>query len=175
MAPNASVIGRVLCLDSSSVWYGAVLKGDRNFIQVGRKSAIKDRAVVDTVSELASGFPASVIIGRFVTVGPGAVVTSSVLEDCVQIGAGAIVCEGCVVQKNSVIAPGSMVPAGTLIPANQLWAGNPAAYQRDVSEEEAAAVEVAADLTRDIAREHAAEFLDHGFAYVEAEKAGVRP
>jgi len=157
------------------VWYGAVLKGDRSFIQVGRKSAIKDRAVVDTVATLASGFPANVIIGRFCTVGPGAVVTSSVLEDCVQIGAGAVVCAGCVIQKNSVLAAGSVLPAGTLVPPNQLWAGNPASYQRDVSEEEAAAVEQEADLTRDVAREHAAEFLDHGFAYVEAEKAGVRP
>jgi len=143
--------------------------------QIGRKSAIKDRAVIDTVATLPSGFPANVVIGRFVSVGPGAVVTSSVLEDSVQIGAGAVVCEGCVVQKNSVVAAGSVVPAGTLIPSNQLWAGNPATFQRDVSEEEAAATLDQADLTADIAREHAAEFLDHGFAYVEAEKAGVRP
>jgi carbonic anhydrase/acetyltransferase-like protein (isoleucine patch superfamily) len=162
-------------MDSSSVWYGAVVRGDRNIVQIGRNSCIKDRAVINTVSELPTGLPANVVIGTNVSVGPAAVVTSSVLEDQVQIGAGAIVSEGCVVGKNSIVAAGAMLPAGTLIPANQFWAGHPATYQRDVSEEEVQALEAALALVKDVAREHAAEFLDHGFAYVEAEKAGIKP
>ena len=158
--------------EGRSVWYGAVVRGDMNKVKIGVGSVIKDRAVVDTVASLPSGYPADVDIGRHCTVGAGAVVTSSVLKDGVQVGTGAIVCEGCVMETNCILAAGSVLPAGTLVPANQFWAGNPAVYQRDVEEEEAGqaaknAVNMAAAASR-----HADEMLPHGFAYVEAEKAG---
>lgn len=175
VAPNAAVVGQVLALDSASIWYGAVVKGDKNKVKIGVSSSIKDRAVVDTVTSLASGLPANVDIGRHVTIDAGAIVTSSVLGDHVQIGVGAIVCEGCVIENNSIVAAGSVVPACTYIPADQLWAGNPAVYQRDVEEEEVLQQAKACAFTVHSASEHAAEFLPHGFAHVEAERLGHTP
>jgi carbonic anhydrase/acetyltransferase-like protein (isoleucine patch superfamily) len=151
-----------------------VVRGDNSSVQIGAKTAIKDRAVIDTVSSLSSGYPADVVIGRDATVGAGAVVTSSVLGNAVQIGNGAIVCEGCVIERNSIVAAGSVVSPGTLIPANQFWAGNPATYQRDVSEEEVQQQCERAEAVWATAEDHASEFLPHGFAYVEAENAGAR-
>ena len=174
VAPNASVVGQVLALTEASVWYGAVVRGDNNSVQIGVRSAIKDRAVIDTVASLSSGFPANVKIGREVTIGAGAVVTSSVIGDTVQIGMGAIICEGCVIENHSIVAAGAVVPAGTLIPAGQFWAGNPAIYQRDVSEEEVLEQADAAKKQWEVAEDHAAEFLPHGFSYVEAESTGAR-
>ena len=73
IAPSASVIGNVTNWDESSVWYGAVVRGDNHPITIGFKSNIGDRAVLSTVSskvtELASGFPSVLSIGHFVSVG----------------------------------------------------------------------------------------------------------
>ena len=154
------------------MWYGAVVRGDKSKVKIGVGSAIKDRAIVDTVASLSSGYPTDVDIGRHCTVGAGAVVTSSVLKDGVQVGTGAIVCEGCVIETHSILAAGSVLPAGTLIPAYQFWAGNPAVYQRDVDDEEAGQAAKNAEVAAAAASRHADELLPHGFAYVEAEKAG---
>ena len=85
VAPNASVIGDVLCYDRSSVWYGAVVRGDKNKVRIGRVTNILDRAVLSTVETPAvdSGFPSDLNIGSYVTVGQGSVLTScSIGEFC---------------------------------------------------------------------------------------------
>jgi len=170
VAPNASVIGEVLMLDQSSVWYGAVVRGDKSKVKIGAVSSIQDRAVITTVSKLDSGFPSDVDIGDYVTVGQGAVLTSCVIGHKVSIGAGAIIQEGVVVEQNSIVAAGSVVLADTLIPSGQLWAGNPAKYIRDISEEEGQNFEKVAEQTSLLASEHAEEFLPYGTVYQEAEK-----
>ena len=78
VAPNASVIGDVLCYDKSSIWYGAVVRGDKNKVRIGRVTNIMDRAVLCTVEKPAvdSGFPSDLNIGSYVTVGQGSVLTS---------------------------------------------------------------------------------------------------
>jgi len=92
VAPNASVIGDVLCYDRSSVWYGAVVRGDKNKVRIGRVTNILDRAVLSTVETPAvdSGFPSDLNIGSYVTVGQGSVLTScSIGESCHFRAAGA--------------------------------------------------------------------------------------
>lgn len=78
VAPNASVIGDVLCYDRSSVWYGAVVRGDKNKVRIGRVTSILDRAVLCTVTKAGvdNGFPSDLNIGSYVTVGQGSVLTS---------------------------------------------------------------------------------------------------
>ena len=124
VAPSASVIGEVLMLDQSSVWYGAVIRGDKSKVKIGVVSSVQDRAVITTVSKLESGFPSDVDIGDYVTIGQGSVLTSCVIGNKVSVGAGAIIQEGAVVEDNSIVAAGSVVLADTLIPSGQLWAGN---------------------------------------------------
>ena len=123
------------------IWYGVVIRGDKNIVKIGHATNIQDRAVIDTESELESGFPAEVDIGNYVTIGHGALLTSCVIQDSVLIGQGAIIQKGSIIQSHSIIAAGSVILPGTLVPSKQLWAGNPAKYIRDVTEDEIAHIE----------------------------------
>jgi carbonic anhydrase/acetyltransferase-like protein (isoleucine patch superfamily) len=169
VAPSASVVGEVLMHNEVSVWYGAVVRGDKNKVKIGHCSSISDKCVINTVSSLPSGYGADVQIGDFVTIDKGAIITSSILGNTVQVGAGAIIEEGCVIEAGSIIAAGSVVKAGTMIKKGQFWAGNPAAYIRDVADEESKHFEKNAAMTYVSAKEHMEEYLPHGFAYADAE------
>lgn len=163
-------MGKVHLSDRASVWYGAVVRGDKNKVMIGTRSAVMDRAVISCVSELESGFPSSTSIGNFVTIGPGALVTSCTVEDEVAIGAGAIIDTGCVIEKQSIVAPGSVVAAGTLIPSGQYWAGNPAKFVRNLSDSEKESFQKIAAANAQLAEEHSQEFLPFGTLYQNAEK-----
>jgi len=170
VAPNASVIGKVLLFDRVSVMYGAVVRGDKSKVKIGTLSSVQDRAVIKTVASLESGFPSDVVIGDQVTIGQGAILTSCTVGNRTVIGAGAIIQEGCEIAHEVVIAAGSVVASETIIPKGQFWAGNPAKYERDVSEEELAAAEKIADSHYNVAKEHIDEFLPYGTIYQQAEK-----
>lgn len=154
----------------AQVWYGAVVRGDKSKVEVGSFSNVQDKAVITTVSKLESGFPPDVKIGEYVSVGQGAVLTSCLIGDACSIGAGAIVQEGTVVEKKSMVAAGAVVAPGTLIPSGQLWAGNPAKYVRDLTDEEVHAFEKGAKDTALLAKEHDEEWLPFGAVYQQAEK-----
>lgn len=136
VAPNATLVGDVLMLTQSSVWYGAVLRGDRNKITIGAFSNIQDKVVIDCTNELDTGFPAEVDILNHVTVGHGAVLRSCVIKDRCIVGMNAVISEGCVMERTSMVAAGSVLLPHTVVPSGQLWAGNPAVYIRDLKFEE---------------------------------------
>ena len=73
VAPNATVVGRVELRDEASVWYGAVIRGDHADVSIGSVVNVQDRVVIETVSTLESGFPASVSIGDYTSIGAGSV------------------------------------------------------------------------------------------------------
>ena len=103
IAPNAMISGRVGLLESSSVWYGAVVRGDeKNMIRVGFCSNIQDNAVLTTVSELKSGFPPDILIGKMCNINQGALLTSCFIGDMCTIGQGAVVAEGAVVEHGKL-------------------------------------------------------------------------
>jgi carbonic anhydrase/acetyltransferase-like protein (isoleucine patch superfamily) len=113
VAPNASVIGDVNIGDKSSVWYGAVIRGDVNKIQIGSLTNIQDRVVVHASKpNKDGGFPTTTTIGDYVTIGHGAVLSSCVIENNVLIGPNALILDGALVESNSIVEPGSVVPPG---------------------------------------------------------------
>lgn len=173
IAPSASVIGSVLLFDRTSIWYGAVLRGDKNKIRVGPVSNIQDRAVLYCSEKLESGFSSEVDIGAHVTVGHGAVLHSCTIRDECVIGMGSIISEGSIVDKNSMVAAGSVVLPDTFIPSGQLWAGNPAKFIRNLTEEEIHSIPKSAEAYADLAAKHAEEFLPFGNVYQHAEKLNV--
>jgi len=75
-------------------------------------------------------------IGNKVTVGPNATIHACVLKDSCVVGAGASVLDNAVVETHAMIAPGSIVTMGVTVPSGQLWAGVPARYVRNLSDEE---------------------------------------
>jgi carbonic anhydrase/acetyltransferase-like protein (isoleucine patch superfamily) len=154
VAPSATVVGQVDLYDFSSVWNGAVLRGDKHYIKVGGYSSIGDRTVVVTRETLESGFPACVDVGDYVSVGAGCTLESCTIENRVVVGANSTLLEGSLVEKGAAVAPGSVVPPGRRIPAGQLWGGSPAEFIRDLSAEEIKGFEDKAKEVHNVALQH---------------------
>ena len=132
IAKTAVVIGDVTLGAHSSVWYGAVLRGDINRIVVGHHSNIQDNAVL----HLADDFPC--ILGNWVTVGHGAIVHASKVGDEVLVGMGAVILDGAVIGKQAIIGAKALVTQGTKIPPGSLVLGAPAKVVRKLTSKERA-------------------------------------
>ncbi len=132
---NATVLGAVTIGAASSIWPGAVVRGDVNTIRVGARTNIQDNATIHVTSVR---FPTT--IGDEVTIGHNAVVHGATVGDRVLVGMGAVLLDGCRVGNEVLIAAGSLVRGGTVIPDGVLVAGNPAVVKRTLSDEERAAL-----------------------------------
>src|SRR5882724_5781672 len=139
IAKGAVVLGDVRMGDSSSVWYNAVVRGDINYIQIGRGTNIQDNAVL----HLADEFPC--ILGDYVTVGHSAIVHACTIGNEVLIGMGAVVLDGAVVGNQCLIGAKALITGGTQIPAGSLVLGAPARVLRPLSPEERAGLKYWAD------------------------------
>lgn len=148
IAPNATVIGNVELEDGSSVWYNAVIRGDRSSVRVGKNSNIQDSCVVHCNLE----FPT--LIGEFVTVGHSAVLHGCKIGNNSLIGIGAIVLNGAEIGENCIIGAGAVVTEGTRIPDNSLVLGIPAKVKREVTDEEIEAIRRNALTYVELAKEH---------------------
>ena len=129
VAATAAVIGDVTVGEHSSIWYGAVLRGDEVSITIGTRSNLQDGVIVHGDSGQ------DVVIGNDVTVGHGAILHGCVIEDGVLIGMGAVVLDGAVVEKGALVAAGAVVSPGKRVEANSLWAGIPAKHLKMMPED----------------------------------------
>ncbi|MGE0606543.1 MAG: gamma carbonic anhydrase family protein [Pirellulales bacterium] len=127
IAPTAVVIGDVSLGQESSVWYGAVLRGDTEAIRVGRGSNIQDGCVVHA----DPGFPCT--IGDGVTVGHLAIVHGATVGNNVTIGMHSTVMNGAVIGDNCIVGAGAVVTEGTQIPAGSLVVGLPGKIRRELT------------------------------------------
>jgi carbonic anhydrase/acetyltransferase-like protein (isoleucine patch superfamily) len=141
IADTARVIGDVEIGAGSSIWYGAVVRGDVNPIRIGQQTNIQEGVVIHVASEATfpdgrpkNGIPA--IIGSRVTVGHMALLHACRVEDECLIGMKSCVMDGAVVQTNSIVAAGALVTPGKQVLSGQLWAGSPARYVRDITPDE---------------------------------------
>lgn len=130
VAPTAVVMGDVQMDEGSSLWYGAVLRGDINSIKIGKFSNLQD----GVIGHLADDH--SLVVGKYVTVGHGAVIHACEIADECLIGMNSTILDGTKIGKQSIVAAGSLVPAGMDVPAGSLVAGVPAKIKRKLSGEE---------------------------------------
>ena len=170
VAPSASVIGEVRIASQSTVWYNCVVRADVNEIFIGGLTSVQDGTVITVAKTNPTGLPASTYIGNHVSIGPGCTLHSCTVEDEAVVGAGSVLLEGAMVEKQAQLVAGSVVEAGRRIPSGQLWAGNPAAYVRDITEDDIADAIKTVKEHKALAVEHSAEFLPLGGAYLDAEK-----
>lgn len=170
VAPSASVIGDVKLGDGSSVWYGAVIRGDVNSVTIGSRTNIQDNVLVHVARKALGGVPLATIIGSNVTIGHGAVVHAATIEDCALVGMGATVMDGARVERGAVVAAGALVPPGAVVPSGEVWAGSPARRLRALDAGEAEFVAAAAEDYAGLAAVHAAENAKT-FLEVETDKA----
>jgi len=130
-AHGAVLIGCVTVGARSSVWFNAVLRGDVGPITVGENSNIQDNCVVHLTDPKV---PAR--IGSNVLVGHSAILHGCDLEDWAFVGLGAVVMDGCVIESFGMLAAGALLPPGQRVASRQLWAGRPAKFVREITDED---------------------------------------
>lgn len=129
-AETATIIGDVILGDGCSIWYGAVLRGDVNYIRLGNNSNVQDNAVIHATYQKS---PTN--IGNNVTIAHGAIVHGCTIHDNVMIGMNAVVLDDAVIECNSIIAAGSVVSKGTRVESGSVYGGIPAKKIKDISPE----------------------------------------
>ena len=139
VAPTAVVIGDVAIEHESSVWWGAVLRGDYDRISIGRRSNVQDNAVV----HMDEGFP--VTLGDGVTIGHKAVLHGCTVGNNSLVGINAVVMNGAVIGDDCLVGSNALITEGKAIPPRSLVLGSPGKVVRELSDEEVAEITDFAD------------------------------
>ena len=147
IAENAVLVGDVIVGARSSIWYGAVVRGDVFYIRIGDETSIQDNSVI----HVSHGRNAT-LVGSRVTVGHSVNLHGCVIRDRVIIGMGSIVLDGAEVGERCIVGAGSLVTPGTKIPPGTLALGSPARAKRDLTAEELSWLEVSAEHYVELAR-----------------------
>jgi carbonic anhydrase/acetyltransferase-like protein (isoleucine patch superfamily) len=132
VAPGADVIGRVRLGKDSSIWFGAVLRGDVNRIEIGEATNIQDGSILHVDDDHPC------LIAHRVHVGHHANLHGCVVETGAMVGIGAIVLSGARIGAGAIVGAGSVVLEGTRIPPRSLAVGTPARVVRKISANDAA-------------------------------------
>ena len=135
IAPNATVTGDVTLERNVNIWYGAILRGDSGAIHIGEGTNIQDNCVLHEQTT----------IGKYCTIGHGAIVHGCTVGDCSMIGMGAIVLTGAVLEENCLVGAGAVVTGKTYAPAGSLLLGSPAKVVRQLTAEQIAELQADAD------------------------------
>lgn len=139
VAENAIIIGDVEIGEKSSIWYGCTIRGDVNNITIGRETNIQDGTVIHVSSDGQGTY-----IGDQVTVGHMALLHACTVGNLAFIGMKACVMDDAIVEDKAMVAAGALVTPGKTVPSGQLWAGSPARYMRDLTEQELKFLEISA-------------------------------
>lgn len=138
IAPNATVLGDVRLGENANIWYGAVVRGDSGAIVIGEGSNIQDNCVVHGSRSMNE---TTVSLGRFCTVGHGAILHGCHIGDHCLIGMGAIVLDGARLGDHCMVGAGAVVTGKMDAPAGALLLGNPAKIVRELTEQEKQSIE----------------------------------
>ena len=149
VARNATVVGDVTLGAQSSVFYGAVLRGDIARIIVGEGSNIQDNAIVHLADELDA------IIGAWCTIGHAAIIHACTIGDECLIGMGATVLDGANIGARSIVGANSLVPQRFACPPGSMVYGSPAKVVRPLTAAEQASLRPWAEKYTAVAKAHA--------------------
>ena len=134
------LIGRVRLKSHASVWFGAVLRGDNEWIEIGERSQIQDNATLHT----DPGFP--MVIGPNCVVGHKVMLHGCIVGENSLIGMGAILLNGSKIGKNSLVGAGALVTEGKTFPDNSLIVGAPARAIRTLDDKAVKMIAGGADI-----------------------------
>jgi carbonic anhydrase/acetyltransferase-like protein (isoleucine patch superfamily) len=140
IAPGAAVIGKVRLKNDCSVWFGAVMRGDNEWIELGERSQIQDNATLHT----DMGFPLT--IGTECVIGHNVVLHGCSIGERVLIGMGAIVLNGARIGAGSLVGAGALVTEGKEFPERSLIVGTPARAIRTLDDAAIASIAGGADI-----------------------------
>ena len=128
---SAQVIGDVVVGDESSVWFNAVIRGDVNYIRIGKRTNIQDGCVLHVSRET---YP--LIIEDEITVGHNVTLHACTIGSRCLIGMGATIMDGAKIEENSIVGAGALITNKTLIPSGSLVLGSPGKVKRSLTKEE---------------------------------------
>ncbi len=128
IADSAAVIGRVRLEADASIWFGAVLRGDNEWIEIGERTQIQDNATLHT----DPGFPLT--IGDNCVIGHNVILHGCMIAPKTLIGMGAILLNGARIGQNCIVGAGALVTEGKQFPDNALIVGAPARVIRTLDE-----------------------------------------
>ena len=140
LASGVKIIGNVRIDENSSVWYNTVIRGDVNYISIGRMTNIQDCSMLHVTN---NRYPLT--IGNKVTIGHSVTLHGCTLMDLSFIGIGAIILDGAVIEEKAMVGAGAVVTPGVVVPAGKLFAGVPAKIIRDLRDEEIEDIERSAE------------------------------
>jgi len=129
LADNATLVGEVFMGDQCTVWFGAVVRGDVNYIRIGNKTNIQDNVTIHGTYEKSP-----TTIGNEVSIGHNAIVHGCTIEDNVLVGMGAMIMDGAVIKTGAIVAAGAVVLEGTVVEENSIYAGVPAKKVKEMDD-----------------------------------------
>ena len=138
IADTATIIGKVRLLEGASVWFGSVLRGDNEWIEVGENSNVQDNSTCHT----DLGFPLT--IGKNCTIGHNVVLHGCTLEDGALVGMGSIVMNGARIGRGSTVGAGAVITEGKQFAEHSLIIGAPARVIRTLDSAQVSAMGSAA-------------------------------
>lgn len=138
VAPNATLIGKVRLQAGASVWFGAVLRGDNELIDIGENSNVQDGTVMHT----DTGIPLT--IGKNVTIGHNVMLHGCSVGDCSLIGINAVILNGAKIGKYCIIGANSLIAEGKVIPDGSLVMGSPGKVVRELTDAQKQMLEASA-------------------------------
>jgi carbonic anhydrase/acetyltransferase-like protein (isoleucine patch superfamily) len=134
IAETATVIGNVRLKNNASVWFGSVLRGDNELIEIGEGSNVQDNCTFHT----DPGFPLT--IGKNCTIGHNVILHGCTIEDGALIGMGSIIMNGARIGKGCVVGAGAIITEGKEFPERSLVVGAPAKVIRALTPEQVSAL-----------------------------------
>jgi carbonic anhydrase/acetyltransferase-like protein (isoleucine patch superfamily) len=126
--------------EEASLWWGSVLRGDNEWIEIGERSQVQDNATLHT----DPGFP--ITIGRDCVIGHNVILHGCTIGDNSLIGMGAILLNGARVGAKCLVGAGALITEGKTFPDHSLIIGAPARVIRTIDEKEAAMIAEGADI-----------------------------
>ena len=153
IAPSADVIGSVSLGNEASIWFGAVLRGDNDWIHIGAGTNVQDGSII----HVDPGVP--VVVGRNVTIGHGVMLHGCEIGDECLIGNRAMVLDGASIGAGSLIAAGALITPNTVVPPGSVVMGSPGKVVRAIAPRDIERMQRGGESYRIKAREYAAKLV----------------
>src|SRR5439155_9082082 len=136
VAQGAQIIGDVEIGEECSIWFNAVIRGDSDYVRIGKFTNFQDCCVGHTMRN-----ECPLILGDYVTIGHGAVLHGCTVESHSLIGMRVTLLNNVKVGTQSIVAAGAVVTEGMIIPPRSLVMGMPAKLKRELTEAEIASID----------------------------------
>ncbi len=140
IAPTATIIGDVTIGAGSSVWHGAVIRGDVMPITIGERTNVQDNSVIHVTRKTGP-----TVIGSGVTIGHMVMLHACTIEDNTFIGMRSMMLDFSTIKEGGMLAAGAVLTPRKTVENGEIWAGNPASLMREMRQEEKDFIEVSAE------------------------------